>query len=94
MNEDLYLKNDHTSEVKTLEVKTFAINGIPVCLSWYGCEKHKREACQFLLQRKFGTMLVCGLTGDDLQQDHNKINPVPKNCPLHYAQYPNGRTKS
>ena len=79
---DLYLNSEHISSTTTLSVKTYSINGIPVCMSWYGCDKHKREACQFLLSRQFGTILVCGLTGNDLDQEMDKINTVPEDCPL------------
>jgi len=80
--EDLYLKNKHSISHKTLNIETFAINDVPVCLSWIGCDKHKREACQFLLQRKFGTVLVCGLTGDDLPQLIDEINQDPCKLPV------------
>ena len=80
---DPYLRNKHTTDLVTLEVKTFAINGVPVCMSWYGCDKHNREACQFLLQRHFGGILVCGLNGEDILQEADIINPVPESCPLH-----------
>ena len=79
---DLYKEHKRTSGTATIKVKTFEIDGIPVCQSWYGCEKHKRESCQFLLVRRYGTIKVCGLTGEDLPDIPDTINRVPDNCPL------------
>ena len=73
----------HEREKTQIEVDRFTMNGEPTCLSWYGCDKHKREMCQFLLARKFGTVYVCGLTGADIYE-HDKsptIRPL-KDCPL------------
>ena len=80
---DLYAKYDRKIGKKILEIDTFFIDGTPVCMSWYGCKDHKREACQFLLQRQFGTILVCGLRGDDIHQIADSITAVPDECPLH-----------
>lgn len=87
--EDFYLKNKHTATTTTLTVDTFYINDVQVCMSWYGCNKHKREACRFLMERKFGTVLVCGYTGNDIDQIENGITPVPEDCPLNKLEKPN-----
>lgn len=82
-NEDLYKKYIRKSDTVTMEVSRFYIKNIPVCMSWYGDKDHEREACQFLLSRRFGTIRVCGLTGEDLPNDPDVINRVPEDCPLH-----------
>ena len=80
---DPYKKHKHTSSFTTLTVEKFAIDGIPVCMSWSGCAKHPRMACQFLLVRRMGSIKVCGLTGQDLDEFPDVINPVPASCPIY-----------
>ena len=83
---DTYLNCSHTQDEVGLTVKRYYIDNIPVCMSWYGCVKHPREACQFLLVRHFGTIPVCGLTGEDMNTQPDIINAVPDWCPLHYPK--------
>ena len=83
MSKDLYKNNKHTRDSAPIVVDRFYINDIPVCMSWYGCDKHPREACRFLLARRFGTIPVCGLTGEDMRTEADVINRVPDDCPLH-----------
>lgn len=73
----------HESSKTTIEVERFTINGEPACLSWIGCDEHKREMCQFLLNRRLGTVYVCGITGEDIYEvkDTPTIRPH-KNCPV------------
>jgi hypothetical protein len=75
-------------DVISLEVKRFYINDTPVCCAWFGCENHQRKMCQFLIYRRMGTQPVCGLTGEDMDNNIDRINRVPHNCPLHGIDMP------
>lgn len=86
MSEDLYTKNKHETKTAVVEIDTYYINDIPVCMSWYGCDKHKPEVCKFLSFRKFGFVPICSLLGRDCNDNPDLINRVLDECPLHIKE--------
>ena len=80
--EKIFNKFKREEQEKTITVKSFTIDGKPVCYAWAGCDNHPQQVCQFLLTYSFGTQFECGLTGDKIHQNiDNFIEPV-KNCPI------------
>lgn len=83
MNTDTYYNNRHTRKFAEITVERFYINDTPVCLSWYGCDKHETEACVFLRFRKFGTVPYCTFLDQDCNNEPDTINCVLADCPIH-----------
>lgn len=80
---DTYNNNKHTRKNFSIQIEGFFVNDKPVCLSWYGCDKHETEACMFLRFRKFGTVPYCTFLSEDCNDEPDVINEVLENCPIH-----------
>lgn len=89
MSKDIYNKHNHTKETTTISLERFYMDGIPVCISWYGDDKHPTEACVFLQFRKLGLVPVCAYLGKDTNDEPDTINRVLDECPLHNIQKTN-----
>ena len=83
MSKDTYNNNKHTRDAVPMMVDRFYINDIPVCNSWYGCDKHPTEACMFLRYVNFGTTPLCMYLGQHCNDEMDVINRVLAECPLH-----------
>lgn len=81
---DTYLLHKHTSETITIETTLYYVDGVQVCLSWYGNDEHPREMCDFLLWRKFGSQPICGISLNGIDDDpkHPGLCVAPEHCPL------------
>lgn len=86
MSKDTYKNNTHTRDNTPLLVERFYINDIPVCNSWYGCDKHPTEACMFLRFRKFGCVPYCLYLGQDCNDEMDVVNRALDDCPLHKGE--------
>lgn len=69
------------SEIRTIKVKAFRCrDGSPTCAS----DVPKRDYCQFLLTKYFGTVDVCGITDTLINRDKDGVGwlrPVD-GCPV------------
>lgn len=81
---DKYLLHKHTSETISIETKLYFIDGIHVCLSWFGDDKHSREMCPFLWWQNFGTIPFCSLLGQTIHYKDFIVSP--EDCPLKNKQ--------
>lgn len=74
------------TKTQTINIKTYYVDGIHTCMSWYGSSEHAREACMFLGSMKFGTVNVCMFLESLLYEyDGGKYPTLLKpdcNCPL------------
>lgn len=68
------------SEFVTIRVERHSVDAKPACMAWYGGQGKRRRACQFLAFGRFGTIPVCGASGDTLHDDP-LITPSDR-CPL------------
>jgi len=76
MNE-IFARNERSTEQITMTINRYRLNGKPVCLSWWGSKKHPRQACQFYGTSHFGTRSACLYLGVTTWPD-----TIPGKCPV------------
>ncbi len=84
--EKIYKCHSRKKEKITIELERYMVDSYPTCLSFYGGDGIEPEICKLLMKEKYGTILVCGYSGDVLDYymvlNYDFLTIPSDNCPL------------